>query len=364
MAPGVTTTRTSPFQRAPRLGPAVEGHPTIKDRRRSGQTLRPSTGEETEVKQTFLLKNLLPSTQNSPQNLIHPVLKIIFRGVDPPRVSFIGGKLKMFEKQWALITKDENILQAIKGYQIPIISSPYQTANPKQLKFSEEEKVQLDAAIQEMIKEKVIREVKDSPDQVISNIFPRPKKGEGNVRPILNLKPLNQNIQYLHFKMDGMKELKSLIQKDQWLIKIDLKHAYWHIPIWEPHQKLMKFRWKEKLYQMLVLAFGLGPAPRTWNKVMKAPISLLRKLGFLILIYLDDMLVMANSWEEAMQAKESIIFLLNQLGLTINLSKSVLTPTKTLEYLQPWPKYIAKKHFMKYSFWGNRLQKYVLCISF
>ena len=29
---------------------------------------------------------------------------------------------------------------------------------------------------------------------------------------------------------------------------------------------------------------------------------------------------------------------------------------------QSWPKYIAKTHFMKYSFWGNRWRKYVLCI--
>lgn len=47
------------------------------------------------------------------------------------------------------------------------------------------------------------------------------------------------------------------------------------------------------LYELLCPYFGLSAAPKIFTKLIKIPISLLRRLSiFRILIYLDDMLLM------------------------------------------------------------------------
>ena len=67
---------------------------------------------------------------------------------------------------------------------------------------------------------------------------------------------------------------------------------------------------------------------------MKVPVSILRKLGIILVIYLDDMLIIAPSQDdELLQARDSIMFLFYHLGLTINLKKSVLSPTQVVEFL-------------------------------
>ena len=66
---------------------------------------------------------------------------------------------------------------------------------------------------------------------------------------------------------------------------------------------------------------------------MKVPISILRRINIRLIIYLDDMLLMAASLSEILIARDSTMFLLHHLGLVINLEKSILTPQTRLEFL-------------------------------
>ena len=66
-----------------------------------------------------------------------------------------------------------------------------------------------------------------------SNMFLVPK--DGGLRPVVNLKALNQHVHTQHFKMEGIHTLKELIRPRDWLAKEDLKDAYFSIPI---HQDL------------------------------------------------------------------------------------------------------------------------------
>ena len=48
-------------------------------------------------------------------------------------------------------------------------------------------------------------------------------------------------------------------------------------------------------FQVLCLPFGLCTAPRVFIKVLKPAVELLRSLGIRLVIYMDEMLLMANS---------------------------------------------------------------------
>lgn len=51
------------------------------------------------------------------------------------------------------------------------------------------------------------------------------EKGRGQ-RPVINLKELNSHLGYQHFKMEGIHSVRDIMQKGDWMIKIDLTDAY------------------------------------------------------------------------------------------------------------------------------------------
>ena len=51
------------------------------------------------------------------------------------------------------------------------------------------------------------------------------------MRPVINLKSLNEYIFPRHFKIKGSHTLKDLIKGNDWMTKVDMKDAYFIIPI-------------------------------------------------------------------------------------------------------------------------------------
>ena len=106
--------------------------------------------------------------------------------------------------------------------------------------------------------------------EFVSNIFIVKKKDGGN-RPVINLKELNQYITFLHFKMEVLQSLKSLLQKNEHMCKLDFKDAYSRVPLSQDDRKRVMFRWEGTLYQFLCLCFSLAPTPYVFTKLLKIP---------------------------------------------------------------------------------------------
>ena len=57
------------------------------------------------------------------------------------------------------------------------------------------------------------------------------------MRSVINLKWLNKWVTTEHFEMEGISALKDILQSRDWFVKVDLKDAYFTIPIkyfWPP----------------------------------------------------------------------------------------------------------------------------------
>lgn len=166
----------------------------------------------------------------------------------------------------------------------------------------------------------------------ISSLFVVPKKGGGH-RPVINLKPLNYFIPYEHFKMESVHMLKDLIRKGDYMVKIDLKDAYLTVPVWKDHQMYLRFIWRGSLLEFSCLPFGLASAPREFTKLLKPVWSILRQRGIRLIVYLDDILLIAQSKQLVLQHASSTLNLLEGLGFILNYQKSLLVPSQQIKFL-------------------------------
>lgn len=183
-----------------------------------------------------------------------------------------------------------------------------------------------------------ISECNVSHDQFVSKIFLTPKP-DGGKRFILNLKPLNKLIYKEHFKMEDYRTACKLIPRDGYLATIDLKDAFFLIPINPSDRKYLRFQFQHDhstevtTYQFSGMPFGLSSAPRVFTKVMREVIAHLRYRGYQSVFYLDDILCIGDSYDQCVDNVNATLKLLNCLGFTVNYGKSNTQPRQVCKFL-------------------------------
>ena len=60
---------------------------------------------------------------------------------------------------------------------------------------------------------------------------------------ILNLKALNLSVNAPHFKMESIHNVIDMVQHNFWMESVDIKDAFYSIPIKLEHLKFLKFLW-------------------------------------------------------------------------------------------------------------------------
>ena len=245
---------------------------------------------------------------------------------------FASGKLKMYRKQWLKITSDAWVLNTLKGADIELIGYPHQYKPPPPMHFSVQEESIIQSEIDKLLKKKVIIPTQKQEGDFVSNIFLRAKK-DGTFRMILNLKRLNNDLNYQHFKMDCLNSALDQITKGCYMASIDLKDAYYSVPIAPRYWKFLKFAFKGQYYCFTCMPNGLSPAPRIFTKLLKPVFSSLRKLGYMSTVYIDDSLLIGASREECEANVMATVGTLREMGFTIHPIKSVFKPTQIIQYI-------------------------------
>ena len=241
--------------------------------------------------------------------------------------------MKLYSSEWEKITSDETILQAISGYKLEFENGPPEQGNlPFPYRLTENERNAVDLEIEKLITKGVISESQYEKGQFVSNVFTRNKK-DGGHRMILDLSILNEYITYHHFKMDTFETARSLITPNCYMASIDLRDAYYSVPICESDRKYLKFFWKDKLYHYNSLPNGLSSGPRLFTKILKPPFAKLRSVGHVLTGYIDDSLFVGESKQQTKLAVEESAKFLDQLGFIIHPDKSIFKPTQEIEYL-------------------------------
>lgn len=170
------------------------------------------------------------------------------------------------------------------------------------------------------------------PGGVYSRYFLVPKK-TGDLRPVLDLRGLNLFLKKLPFHMLHIREMLQAISPGEWFTTIDLKDAYFHVPIAPVHQRFLRFAFQGRHYQFRVLPFGLSLSPRVFSRCVAAALAPLQAGGLKILPYLDDWLVCAPSHAQAIRDTRVVLDHAERLGLRVNWAKSNLVPSQQTVFL-------------------------------
>lgn len=190
----------------------------------------------------------------------------------------------------------------------------------------------IESEVGKLLEKNAIEKCKKGKDQFVSSFFLVPKP-DGTKRFILNLKGLNKFIETPHFKMEDLRSAKNLVTSGAFMASLDLKDAYFLVPVHENSRKYLRFIFKGQIYQFTCLPFGLSTSPYIFTKIMKPVMNVLRGRGFLSTIYLDDIFCIDRSFK---LCKNNIIEskqFLEELGFILNKDKSSLIPSQRCKFL-------------------------------
>ena len=182
--------------------------------------------------------------------------------------NFKAGAVSRCYKKWKTITSDPWVLNLVKGYNIEFWADPYQSSRPQPLRLNDSSQKMLDDALEEFLELGIIEECNYDEFGFYSTLFPIAKKDK-SARIIFNLSDLNWFVDAEHFKMDTVKKAFELITPGVFFASIDFKHAYFSCLVAEGDRVYLRFIWRGRAYQFLVLAQGLSTAPRAYTKLLK-----------------------------------------------------------------------------------------------
>ena len=218
------------------------------------------------------------------------------------------------------------------GLKIPFNSLPTQKHPPFPFKAFTPERLIITQEVNKLLIKGVVTVTQHSNDEFLSNVFLRPKPN-GEHRMILDLTLLNDYVIYKHFKMFSLNTAKDLVSEGHWMASVDLKDAYYSVPIWPPHRKYLRFKWNDVLYEFTCLPNGLACCPRVFTRLLKPIFSEMSLKGHTMFPYIDDSFIVAPSKMACATAVTDLCNIFECLGFTVHPQKSVLVPSTKLKFL-------------------------------
>ena len=253
----------------------------------------------------------------------------------PPQVSPVGGRLSNFVEGWKHITNDPYVLSIIaKGYRLRFMSPPFLRQTPWEIRSPQDPQEILDMReqISLMLQKNEITEVPPDSPGFYSNVF-LVRKASGGWRPVKDLKNLNAHIHALHFRMFTTSSVLSSVEKGDFVFKIDLQDAYFHVPIHPSSRKYLRFAFENRVYQFRVLPFGLNTAPQIFTRLRHTVTAYLHRREISVIPYLDDWLVHNPDRQVLLRHQALLLDTLDLVGYILNRKKSELDLTQDLQFL-------------------------------
>ena len=193
------------------------------------------------------------------------------------------------------------------GNHVPIAKAAYRTT-PAKKTFIENE-------IQDMLKKGIIRESK-SPWAFPVVIV---EKKDDTKRFCVDYRELNKVTRVDRYPLPRIDELLESFRTANWFTTLDLASGFWQVEMSPEDREKTAFITHRGLYEFNVMPFGLCNAPSTFQRLMN---QVLRKfLGKFTAVYLDDIIIYSNTFEQHLDHLNQVFAAIRQACLKIKLRK-------------------------------------------
>ena len=246
-----------------------------------------------------------------------------------------------FYREWEQLTTDVYVRSVVReGYRIDLSHPPplSPVPIPMRLPHGADQVSALLREVTALLDKGAIEEVNRlslTPD-FYSRILLVPKK-DGGFRPVFDLKSLNAFVVKEKFKMATPRVVTSALHKGDWAVSIDLKDAYFHVPIHVRSRRLLRFALtmddELRIFQFRALPFGLTSAPRVFTKVILPVGQSAHMRAVCLLQYLDDWLLRSPYKLPLARHTSWLLDVIRRVGFIPNVPKSQLVPTQRLTHI-------------------------------
>lgn len=190
-----------------------------------------------------------------------------------------------FIENWSLIPSEPRVCQTVTGYHIKFT----QIALPPPLPFSQDEILAMDDEIQSLKDKQAIHEapLEGMEAGFVSSLFMVPKKGGGQ-RPVINLKGLNNYLEYFHFKMEGIQMLRDLLRKRRLYVGIGPQGYLFHGFNLVTSPEISKNSMEDNNVEICVPPLWLCQCSKSLYQNNETSGGLVAQMGVRLIVRLDD----------------------------------------------------------------------------
>lgn len=169
-------------------------------------------------------------------------------------------------------------------------------------------------------------------------------KGTDKFRPITDCRrPIGFSVNnfmkttWKEFSYESVDNVTAVLNQGDYLCTVDIASAYRSVAIRPEHWKYMGLRWEIGGYNHLFndtrLCFGQKCAPYIFSSLTNFVVDCMRSRGYSrTFCYLDDFIILENSYDSCQKSQLVLISLLGDLGFSVNWSKCS-SPSKKCTYL-------------------------------
>lgn len=201
---------------------------------------------------------------------------------------------------------------------------PNVTVQRSPYRLSEEERRLVRERISKLIEAKIVRP-SNSP-------FASPillvKKKDGSERLCVDYRELNKNTVADRFLLPLIADQIARLQKAKYFISLDMASGFHQIPIHPNSTEYTAFVTPDGQYEYITMPFGLKNAPSVFQR------AIFKALGDLaysyVVVYLDDVLITADSVDQALERLDIVLNTLVNAGFSFNFSKCSFLKTSVL----------------------------------
>ncbi|UYV64129.1 K02A2.6-like [Cordylochernes scorpioides] len=144
------------------------------------------------------------------------------------------------------------------------------------------------------------------------------KKKSGQIRICLDPRKLNQALVRRHFQTPAPSELLHQIPKADYYTVLDVKSAYWHVPVANECRDLLVMATPFGKFRYNRLPFGLNISAQIFVEMM----TNIFKNSFRNVTYVDDLLIYADSIEEHNEKLKGILEIARRNNIKFDLTKA------------------------------------------